>query len=370
MKIVFVSNYPLPYHTPILNALADRVDLHVIFLSRRHALGSPNDGAYIDQWGVEPRFTYQFHWSRALRSHGADFRMQYSMGVSAKLNRLRPDVIFFSSWGPLMLEPVIWKSLSRRRAVMWAESTRFSGLLRGGVSNLLRRTILRQVDAFVTNGTQATRYLLDLGIDAEIVVTSCLPSEPPGVLTADGVGGQEVGGKRFLFVGRLIPRKRPLELVRAFRRLLESERDARLTVVGEGPLKTELEAAAKDADGAIKLLGRLEGIELAAVYASHNVLVVPSIREVWGLVVNEALAHGLYVVATDQVGSAHDLLDEQTGTIVPANDQAAMISALRDAARLRGLRSRRRAARERVKSCTAAAFAADLHRAAEIALHA
>jgi glycosyltransferase involved in cell wall biosynthesis len=370
MKMVFVSNYPLPYHTPILNALADRIDLHVIFMSRGHALGKATDGAYIDQWGVQPRFPYEFHWSRALRSLRVDFRVQYSLGVSGKLRRLHPDVIFFSSWGPLMLEPVFWKSLAKRRAVMWAESTPFSGLLRGRLSNLLRRMILARVDAYVTNGSQATLYLRNLGINPEIIVTSCLPSRPGEVSEEEGPGNAQRSGKRFLFVGRLIPRKRPLELVRAFTQLLESEPDATLTVVGDGPLRREVDAAAGAARDAISVQGRLEGAHLASVYRSHDVLVVPSVREVWGLVVNEALAHGLHVVATDQVASAHDLLDRQTGTLVPADDSEAMVGALTEAAHLQHLPAQRRARKARVKACTASAFAADILRAAEIALRA
>jgi glycosyltransferase involved in cell wall biosynthesis len=367
MKMVFVSNYPLPYHTPILNALADRVDLHVIFMSRGHALGDTRGGAYVDQWGVEPRFPYEFHWSRALRSRRSDFRMQYSFGVTRKLLSLRPDVIFFNSWGPLVLEPLLWKLASGRRAVMWAESTRYSGLMRGRLSNLFRRMVLAQVDAYVTNGTQATKYLRDLGVKPEVVVTSCLPSEPRGVPEAFRATRAAASGKRFLFVGRLVPLKRPVELTHTFRQLLKSEPDAQLTIVGDGPLRTEVEKASHGTD-AVRLLGRLEGANLAPIYASHDVLVVPSVREVWGLVVNEALAYGLHVVASDQVGSAHDLVNDQIGTLVPADDWAAMLAALKRATHLDNLPSRRRAARETIQRCSAAAFAADLHRAAEIAV--
>ena len=370
MKLVFVSNGPLPYHTPILNELAKLADLQVIYMSRNHPLGGPASGGYQNLWGVEPRFKYSFHWSRAIRSAGGDWRAQYSLGVSLKLQRLRPDVVLFSSWGPLTVEPLIWKTVNRRKAVMWTESTAVSGQLRGRVSNSLRRATLARVNAFVASGSLATEYLLRLGVRGSMIVTSCLPSEPHGVDQGprDGSDARREQATRFLFVGRLIERKRPIQMVEAFCDLLEKNPKARLTLIGDGPLLPAVKAAAARCEYAVDFGGRREGRDLAAVYSANDVLVVPSVREVWGLVVNEALAHGLYVVATDQVGSAHDLIDDDSGMIVPADDRPALVNAMEAATRLPRSHSAREGRRKRVEHCTPANFARDLCSAARIAV--
>ena len=79
-------------------------------------------------------------------------------------------------------------------------------------------------------------------------------------------------------------------------------------------------------------MGRLQGDALAAQYAWADVLIVPSEREVWGLVVNEALANGLFVISSDEVASAIDLVPgSESGVTVPVRDQSALANALAEA---------------------------------------
>ncbi len=367
MKLVFVSNGPLPYHTPVLNELSDLTDLHVLHMSGGHPLGS-----FANVWGIEPEYNHTRYWSLSLGQQSADFRTQLSLGVSLRLRQLDPDVIFFSSWGPLAWEPLLWKRLARRKAVMWAESTSSSGLLRSRASDLARRLIVSQVDAFVTNGSKASAYLDALGVDAASIVTSRLPSVVPEDALArpeDNGASPSNDAPRYLFVGRLIPRKRPLELLQSFASVLAELPKATLTMVGDGPLMAEVSRAALPYGASVSLVGRAEGDALQPVYAQADILVLPAVREVWGLVVNEALAHGLYVIATDQVGSAHDLLDDASGAIVPADDSRALTATLVRAGRTipRG-RTARAARARRVSDCTPAALAKDIRRAATLAL--
>ena len=99
----------------------------------------------------------------------------------------------------------------------------------------------------------------------------------------------------------LIPRKRPLELIRAFERLGREVPGATLTVVGaQGELEGDVRELAARVPG-VRYVGFAQGDGLAALYAAADVLVLPALREVWGLVVNEALAHGLFVIASDEV---------------------------------------------------------------------
>jgi glycosyltransferase involved in cell wall biosynthesis len=71
-----------------------------------------------------------------------------------------------------------------------------------------------------------------------------------------------------------------------------------------------------------------------SAYDAADVLVVPSLYEVWGLVVNEALAHGLPVIASDQVAAADHLITPGvTGEIFPAGDAAALRAAVAKLAR-------------------------------------
>jgi glycosyltransferase involved in cell wall biosynthesis len=363
VKIVSIALSPMPYNTPILNALARRVDLHTIYMCKEDRINR-----FIDIWGDEPTFACTFFPSKSLHSQSVDLQVQLSIGTSRQLAKLRPDVVLVVSWKPQVIEPLLWAKWSRRAAVMWSESTRFSGLLRGSLSTRFRRAILANVDGFVTNGSQASEYLGMLGVREDRIVTSRLPTSARGGASSVVRSTNAGEGVRFLYVGRLIPRKRPVELIRAFGAVAHEVPTATLTVVGQGELESEVRQASARVPH-VRYIGFSEGEELASLYANADVLVLPALREVWGLVVNEALEHGLFVIATDEVGSAYDLLDEQSGIMVPADDLEQLSRAMIETAKALDLSDAARLQRTgAVADCTADRFADDIYKAAGLAL--
>lgn len=136
---------------------------------------------------------------------------------------------------------------------------------------------------------------------------------------------------RLLFVGRLVPVKGLGTVLDAFARLDGPEFAGwRLDVVGDGPLRPVVEAAAA-ADPRIQVHGSCEYTALGRYYAAADVLVLPSSYEPWGLVVNEALGFGLWTVVSDQVGARELITGPEEGAVFPAGDGAALASALRAA---------------------------------------
>jgi len=362
VKLVAIHPSPAPYTTPIFNALAKRLDFHALYLSTEDRVS-----LFADSWGIEPQFEHSRLWSRRLSVPSMQIHAELSLGVTRHLNRLDPDAILVVSWRPTSLEPLLWARWSGSAAVMWSESTAFSGHFRGTLSSWARRWMIRMCDGYVTNGSEATQYLESLGVKPDRIVTSRLPAAQAAAATTRSkpTAGE---GVDFLFVGRLIPSKRPLELIEAFRALRAAEPSATLTVVGGGELEAAVRGAAKQVPG-VRYAGWLEGDDLASLYLSCDVLVMPAVREVWGVVVNEALSHGLFVVATDEVGSAHDLLGAENGLIVPAHDlsqlAASLVQVSRTVDRSDEARQRRAAT---MAACTPERFAADTHQAVEDAI--
>jgi glycosyltransferase involved in cell wall biosynthesis len=108
-------------------------------------------------------------------------------------------------------------------------------------------------------------------------------------------------GPVLLYVGRLGKEKNLEFLLEAFCRLFKQRPDARLIIVGDGPHRAELEQRARDLDCAdgVVFVGALAQRELGAYYRGADVFVFSSLTETQGLVLVEALAHGLPVVAVD-----------------------------------------------------------------------
>jgi glycosyltransferase involved in cell wall biosynthesis len=139
------------------------------------------------------------------------------------------------------------------------------------------------------------------------------------------------GARTILFSGSLIERKGILELVAAFRNLYRRRSAARLVVLGTGPLEARLRAQCAN-DDSVELLGFHDWDALPDAYARADILCAPSRYDGWGLVVPEAMAAGMPVVASDTVGSARELVDEgRTGWRVPPRDVPALERALENA---------------------------------------
>jgi glycosyltransferase involved in cell wall biosynthesis len=139
----------------------------------------------------------------------------------------------------------------------------------------------------------------------------------------------------FLFSGSLIPRKGVDLLASAFVRLTAEVPNVRLRIVGDGELRQTLARLVQSVSERVEFVGFKDWHELPAEYARADVLCVPSRYDGWGLVVPEGLAAGLPVIATDRMGAALEFVETgRNGWLIPASNQDATLSAMREASRL------------------------------------
>lgn len=144
-----------------------------------------------------------------------------------------------------------------------------------------------------------------------------------------GLPGKE---RTFLFSGALIPRKGVDRLARAFEDLALFREDARLVVLGEGELHESVCETLASCATQVDIAGHCDWNALPEYYAQGDILVAPSLYDGWGLIIPEALAAGMPVIATDRMGSAIDLIEPgRNGWIIPAGDQAALRGAMLEA---------------------------------------
>ena len=137
-------------------------------------------------------------------------------------------------------------------------------------------------------------------------------------------------------VGRLAPEKNLVTLVSAFEAIRREQPRAKLVLVGDGPMRKELQARCPDAVFA----GQRIGEDLATHYASADMFLFPSVTETFGNVTTEAMASGLAVVAFDYAAAKRVIQDGVNGALVPFNDDAAFVAtAARTAADLANCRS-------------------------------
>jgi glycosyltransferase involved in cell wall biosynthesis len=130
---------------------------------------------------------------------------------------------------------------------------------------------------------------------------------------------------RFVFIGRLISSKKVDVLIHALTRVSE----ASLILAGDGPERQRLETLAEDLGLAsrVRFMGAV--LDVSAVLAESDCLVLPSVREGFGLVILEALASGIPVIASDLPAFSGLLAHGENGLAIPPGDEGALAEGMR-----------------------------------------
>jgi glycosyltransferase involved in cell wall biosynthesis len=197
--------------------------------------------------------------------------------------------------------------------------------------------LLRRFDGFLYVGQRSREYLLHYGAAADRLFFSPHCVDNASFRAASDAARQSMRGapresKRLLFVGKLLERKRPLDLLKAAA-ILQKKQPIEVAFAGSGELEGELREFARASGVPAIFHGFVNQSELPAVYAAADVIVLPSDGlETWGLAVNEAMACGLPAVVSDAVGCGPDLVEQGvTGAVFPVGRADLLASAMETA---------------------------------------
>lgn len=343
-RLLVFASHPIQYQAPLFRALAARpeIDLEVCFYCR---------------WGVEqhldPQFGVPVAWDipllegyryRFLKNFGFDDGPKrflslvnpavLPLGVSSEF-----DAIWIHGWA-LASNWLGWvaSALSRKPLLIRGDS---NGLEESpGWKRLAKRTILRvffsNVDAFLAAGRLNGEFYSNYGVPSERIFHAPYAVDNASFIEqADALAAHRHSLRSqygidpelpvVLFTGKLIPKKRPLDLIRAFE-AAQARTPCSLALVGDGALRQDLENyVALHHIPRVHFLGFRNQSEIGKLYALADLFVLPSSSEPWGLSVNEAMCFSLPVIASDQVGSSFDLVRPRAnGYVYPSGDVAAL----------------------------------------------
>lgn len=308
-KVVFVTILPAPYQRDLFAALAARadVDLTVCYLDT----GSPHN-----PW---PRVTLR-PYEHLLPGFSVPLGrvamyVNWRLPVLSSSHTVVLSTFISSLTGQWMMR--IWAR--RQRWVYWGE--RFQR--RNGMAGYLQRALaapLARASGLVGIGSDATEAF---GRWSPSTPRFCIPyhcdlseffrirPDPTGPNTLT-----------FLFCGQMIYRKGIDVLLSAFDRLIRRGLDARLLLIGR---KAELPAYLETISPAARARIVYEGFQapeaLPGFFCRGDVFVLPSRYDGWGVVINQALAAGLPIIASNAVGAARDLVvTGVNGVLIPPGD--------------------------------------------------
>jgi glycosyltransferase involved in cell wall biosynthesis len=315
LKVALMVNVIAPSRLAFYSGLAEHFNLLLL-----HGGSESNR----DSWkGLEKKIpnadvrrAWGFQLRKVQRENGKAYNPQFihvTPGFVWHLLRFRPDVVVSNEMGFRTIIALMYGTIARRPVWIWWGGTRHTERKIGKMRKVLRSLISQWACNWISYGRTSTDYLMTLGIPrnrileaqnsvderlfCEDVAEPAFQLEPRPVL---------------LHVGQLIGRKGIDVLLRVASTLQREGHEFSLLLVGGGPDRQDLEALAKDLElKNVHFEPAQDPLTMAAIYRSADVLIFPTLEDVWGLVANEAILCGLPVLCSKYAGCAAELFPEQ-----------------------------------------------------------
>lgn len=236
-----------------------------------------------------------------------------------RLEKINPSVVLVPGYYTApALAAALWSRLRGRRTVLMTESTQ-DDHRRQGWKEALKSGLIRSLfDWAVAGGRAHVRYLRTLRFSPariahhyDVVDNQFFEEGTRSIRESTKRSDWGLPDQFFLYVGRLAPEKNVDGLLRAYAEYRSNGGTWSLVLAGDGPERKSLQGLA-DSLGIrefVQFAGHKASRELLPFYAFAGCFVLPSSREPWGLVVNEALAAGLPVIVSSRCGCAEDLIE-------------------------------------------------------------
>ena len=342
VRMAIISNEPTPYRLHVLKRLANElegVEVHNIF-THTVATASMPWQMQVDE-KLRPVYFPKNH-------------LKAGRPVSFRHARLFRDIREYLEEHEIQMVILLgYNDLTRMMLIRWAKKVGLPVLLTADsnifgdartpvwvrfVKRRFVRWVLRRLAGLMPMGTCGRAYFRSY-LDHQLP-EFLFPYEPDYDLLRNidpkrveafcEKHGLAPGRKRLLYSGRLVSVKRVDVLLEAFSRVALARPDWDVVIAGDGPLRQSLEGSLSDITRPrVKWLGFLQFDELVLAYRACDVLVHPSDYEPWALVINEAVACGLPVIATSVVGAAAELVRHgENGLIVAPRSVEAMTNAI------------------------------------------
>lgn len=309
--IVFITHLPAFYKINLYNRISEKKRIFVIFISDLSSIRNT------DFTNVKMSFEHIFLNKGNFESRNVIFscikliKMLYSFSSSK---------IIVGGWDL----PEFWVTVFLKKHLNNAviiESTIYESKL-SKVKSYIKRIFLSRVSTAYCSGTPHSELLKELKWRGHIYITHGVGLSNFSHRNSFPEKKINKNIKRFLYVGRLSEEKGLLFLLDFFK----DRKDLNLTIVGEGPQRNILES---NASNNVFFLGFIDNIKLRDVYLSHDIFVLPSHSEPWGLVVEEALFFNLPIVCSSNVGCNVELVRiPQTGTVFKDSDLVSFAEAV------------------------------------------
>lgn len=328
MKILYLTNLPSPYRMDFFNELGKECSLTVLF-ERKHA--GDREKTWISEKVVNFKAIF-------LKGINVGTESAFCWEVISWLNREKYDIFVIGGYstptGMLAIQTLKVKNMP------------FFLNVDGGIiknDNFLIKAIKQYFISSATNwlstGQATNRYLMHYGAKENGIYTYPFTSVHSKEILEKPLSANEKlilkkqlslkGEKIILTVGRFLELKGFDILIKSWKNI---SNEYTLLIIGSGPEEKNYKKLINELEiDNIEIIGFQNKENLNSYYKSADLFVFPTRGDVWGLVINEALANGIPIISTDKCIAAVELLArEECGKIIPVDDLKALETSINE----------------------------------------
>jgi glycosyltransferase involved in cell wall biosynthesis len=344
-RLAILTTHPIQYHGPWFRRLASEpgLSIEVFYCHNATAREQADAGFGVEfDWDVSLLDDYPHRFLRNVaRWPGiAGFSGLDTPEIKDIIARERFDAVMINGWhykSAWQAMRACWKTgtpvMVRSDSHLHTERPLFIRIAKQPFYSWF----ISKLDACLPVGKWSSDYFLRYGAAPErvftvphVVDTDYFESESrrltPQRETLRTRWGLDDSAVVFLFAGKFIEKKRPLDFVQAVSEAGKINSQVAGLMVGDGPLRKACEDFVRNNNVPIKFAGFLNQSQMSTAYVAADALVLPSDGgETWGLVVNEAMACGVPCFVSDKVGCGPDMvITHETGAIFSLGDTKAL----------------------------------------------
>lgn len=313
-KVVIIHNIIAPYKVALFNELSTLIpNMEVIFIAEKEKRRDWN----IDYTTI--KFPYTLLFKGSIDSINSFAIAKKTWGI---LEKIRPETSIICDYSNIYgWISLLWAKKNKNNLVFWLDST-INDKKHFFPKEQIKHFFLKHFHLYLAPGKKTKQYLEYMKVaSSKIITTGYSVNNNFFIEQYQFYKNKKVTllnklkikrNKNFIFIGRFAPEKNILTLLHSFLKVSKNNSEWGLILLGDGPLKNEINTFISNNDLQDKILlpGFIQQDEIVKYLIASNVFILPSLSEPWGLVVNEAMLCRLPVIVSTKCGCQPELVKE------------------------------------------------------------